>query len=77
MKDIKLLIAISIVAIVWGTTFLGIRVAVETIPGWFVAGIRQFIAGIIMFILLLYKKELKWKSIPKERKDLVYPCSSK
>ncbi len=60
MKDIKLLIAISIVAIVWGTTFLGIRVAVETIPGWFVAGIRQFIAGIIMLILLLYKKELKW-----------------
>ena len=60
MKDIKLLIAVTIVAIVWGTTFLGIRVAVETIPGWFVAGIRQFLAGIIMLIILLYKKELKW-----------------
>ena len=60
MKDIKLLIAVVLVAIVWGTTFLGIRVAVETIPGWFVAGIRQFIAGIIMLILLLFRKELKW-----------------
>ena len=60
MKDTKLLIAITIVAIVWGTTFLGIRIAVETIPGWFVAGIRQFLAGIIMLIILLYKKELKW-----------------
>ena len=60
MKDIKLLIAVCIVAIVWGTTFLGIRVAVETIPGWFVAGIRQFLAGIIMLIILLSKKELKW-----------------
>ncbi|WP_334124126.1 DMT family transporter [Empedobacter brevis] len=60
MKDIKLLIAILAVAIIWGTTFLGIRIAVETIPGWFVAGIRQFLAGIIMLILLLYKKELKW-----------------
>ncbi|WP_312557250.1 DMT family transporter [Empedobacter brevis] len=60
MKDLKLLIAILAVAIIWGTTFLGIRVAVETIPGWFVAGIRQFLAGIIMLILLLYKKELKW-----------------
>ncbi|MFV0210036.1 EamA family transporter [Empedobacter falsenii] len=53
MKDIKLLIAVCIVAIVWGTTFLGIRVAVETIPGWFVA-------GIIMLIILISKKELKW-----------------
>jgi len=60
LKDLKLLIAILAVAIIWGTTFLGIRVAVETIPGWFVAGIRQFLAGIIMLILLLYKKELKW-----------------
>ncbi|MDM1522574.1 EamA family transporter [Empedobacter sp. 225-1] len=60
MKDIKLLIAVCIVAIVWGTTFLGIRVAVETIPGWFVAGIRQFLAGIIMLIILISKKELKW-----------------
>lgn len=60
MKNIKLLIAVILVAIVWGTTFLGIRVAVETIPGWFVAGIRQFIAGIIMLIILLFRKELKW-----------------
>ncbi|MBF0597570.1 DMT family transporter [Faecalibacter rhinopitheci] len=60
MKDYKLLIAVLIVAIVWGTTFLGIRIAVETIPGWFVAGIRQFIAGIIMLIILMFRKELKW-----------------
>lgn len=60
MKDIKLIIAILLVAIVWGTTFLGIRIAVETIPGWFVAGIRQMIAGIIMMLILLYRKEMKW-----------------
>lgn len=48
------------VAIVWGTTFLGIRVAVESIPGWFVAGIRQFLAGLIMLIILVSRKELKW-----------------
>ena len=56
----KLIIAVILVAIVWGTTFLGIRVAVETIPGWFVAGIRQLIAGIIMMIILLFKNDLKW-----------------
>lgn len=60
MKDFKLTLAILTVAIVWGTTFLSIRVAVETIPGWFVAGIRQFLAAMIMLLILLYRKEFKW-----------------
>lgn len=59
-KDPKLALAIITVALVWGTTFLGIRVAVETIPPWFVAGIRQFLAGIILLIILLFTKNLKW-----------------
>ena len=60
MKDYKLTLAILTVAIVWGTTFLSIRVAVESIPAWFVAGIRQFLAGIIMLIVLLYRKQFRW-----------------
>ncbi|KQS89408.1 EamA family transporter [Chryseobacterium sp. Leaf394] len=60
MKDLKLTLAILTVAIVWGTTFLSIRVAVETIPGWFVAGIRQFLAAMIMLLILLYRREFKW-----------------
>ncbi|MCU7615717.1 EamA family transporter [Chryseobacterium sp. PBS4-4] len=60
MKDYKLIFAVLTVAIVWGTTFLAIRVAVETIPAWFVAGIRQFLAATIMLIILLYRNEFKW-----------------
>jgi drug/metabolite transporter (DMT)-like permease len=60
LKDYKLTLAILTVAIVWGTTFLSIRVAVESIPAWFVAGIRQFLAGIIMLIVLLYRKQFRW-----------------
>ncbi|MBB4805967.1 drug/metabolite transporter (DMT)-like permease [Chryseobacterium defluvii] len=60
MKDYKLILAIFTVAIVWGTTFLAIRIAVETIPAWFVAGIRQFLAAIIMFLLLIYRKQFRW-----------------
>jgi len=60
LKDYKLTLAVCTVAIVWGTTFLSIRVAVETIPAWFVAGIRQFLAAIIMFLILTYRKEFKW-----------------
>ena len=47
-KDFKLILAIITVAIVWGTTYLGIRVAVETIPPWFVTGIRQSIAALLL-----------------------------
>jgi len=60
LKDPKLIIAVLTVAIVWGTTFLGIRVAVETIPPWFVAGIRQLIAAGLLLIILLFSKQLKW-----------------
>ncbi len=59
-KDPKLALAIITVALVWGTTFLGIRIAVETIPPWFVAGIRQFLAGIILLVILLFRQKLKW-----------------
>ncbi|RYY10892.1 MAG: permease [Chitinophagaceae bacterium] len=60
--DLKLIGALSGVAILWGTTYLGIRIAVETIPGWYVASIRQFIAAFILFFFLLYSKQLRWVS---------------
>ena len=60
VNNIKLLIAIFIVAIVWGTTFLGIKIAVETIPPWFVTGLRQMLAGLILFFVLLLSKKLRW-----------------
>jgi drug/metabolite transporter (DMT)-like permease len=58
--DLKLIGALLAVAIVWGTTFLGIRVAVETIPPWFVAAMRQTLASSILLIILLRKNELRW-----------------
>jgi drug/metabolite transporter (DMT)-like permease len=58
--DYKLFFSLLTVGLVWGTTFLGIRVAVETIPPWFVTSIRQGLAGLIIMIILLFKKELQW-----------------
>lgn len=60
MKDSRLIIAVLVVAFVWGTTFLGIKIGVETIPPWFVAGLRQFLAAFILLIYLLFRNELKW-----------------
>lgn len=59
-KDVKLIAALFAIAIVWGTTYLGIRIAVHTIPAWFVAGFRQVVASSILLSILLYKKEFKW-----------------
>lgn len=69
--DYKLIIALAAVGIVWGTTFLGIKVAVETIPPWFVTSIRQGLAGLVMMTILLFKKELKWIGWENLKRQLV------
>lgn len=58
--DFKLIISLVIVGLVWGTTYLGIRVAVETIQPWFVTSIRQGVAATLVLVILLYKKQLIW-----------------
>lgn len=58
--DFKLIVALVAVAIVWGTTYLGIRIAVQTIPPWFVTAMRQSIASLILLVILLRKGELRW-----------------
>ena len=58
--DIRLILAVLTIAIVWGTTFLGIKIGVETIPPWFVAGLRQLLAAIILLLFLLARGQLKW-----------------
>lgn len=58
--DFKLILSMIIVGLVWGTTFLGISIAVETIPPWYSTTIRNFIAASIIFIILLFQKEFRW-----------------
>ena len=40
--------ALPVVYIVWGSTYLAIRVGVETIPPLLLAGVRYLIAGLIL-----------------------------
>lgn len=58
--DFKLLFCLFIVAVVWGTTYLGIRVAVETMQPWYITSTRQGLAALIVLAILLYKKQLAW-----------------
>jgi len=46
-------IAFVTVCIVWGTTYLGIHVALETVPVLLVAGLRWMFAGLVMSALML------------------------
>jgi drug/metabolite transporter (DMT)-like permease len=43
--------ALLVVYVVWGSTYLAIRVGVETIPPLLLAGVRYLIAGLILFPL--------------------------
>ena len=44
----RLLVAFACVYLVWGSTYLAIRIAIETIPPFLMAGIRFTVAGIIL-----------------------------
>ena len=46
-------LAFITVCVVWGTTYLGIRVALETVPVLLVAGLRWMFAGLVMSALML------------------------
>ena len=57
-------ICLLIVYLVWGSTYLAIRVGVETIPPLLMAAARNLVAGVIMFPLALRH----WRSAPLGRR---------
>ena len=52
-------VALWIVYIVWGSTYLGIELAGETIPAIFGAGVRFTIVGLIVFGLVIWRSGLR------------------
>ena len=53
----KLYLSIFCVGFFWGTTFLGIRIGVETIPPFLVSGMRNLVAGSLIMIYLFVAKK--------------------
>jgi drug/metabolite transporter (DMT)-like permease len=47
----RIIIAFTVLYLVWGSTYLGIRFAIETIPPFLMAGARFLLAGMIMFAI--------------------------
>jgi drug/metabolite transporter (DMT)-like permease len=62
-----IILAFAAIYTIWGTTYLGIRIAVETIPAFFMAGVRFLFSGLFIFIILRLRgvpapKRLHWPS---------------
>jgi drug/metabolite transporter (DMT)-like permease len=59
----KALGAWLMVCFIWGTTYLGIRVSLETMPPFLMAGIRWTVAGVLFTLLL----RASGRSLPSRR----------
>ncbi|MBP8942836.1 MAG: EamA family transporter [Saprospiraceae bacterium] len=57
-RDIKIIFAFASIYIIWGSTYLGIYYAIQSIPPLMMAGIRFVVVGIIWYLITkLYYKE--------------------
>src|SRR2546430_14890068 len=48
-KKISIVLAFAALYLIWGSTYLGILFAIQSIPPFLMAGSRFFLAGLIMF----------------------------
>lgn len=69
--DLKLSLALVSVAFFWGTTFLAIRIGVESVPPLLVTGIRNVIAGSILLGYLLFTKQFEKMDAARIRRNLI------
>ena len=65
---IRTILAFFAIYILWGTTFLAIRIAVEELPPLFAAGARFFIAGVVLYAFMRIKGDTaptakQWQSL--------------
>ncbi|HTO14299.1 MAG TPA: EamA family transporter [Edaphocola sp.] len=59
----KAWLALIFICLAWGTTYFGIKIALGAFPPFLMAGIRQFIAGLIIFLMAFSNKLKKDFSI--------------
>ena len=60
-RAVQSVLAFAAVYLIWGSTFLGIRVAIETIPPMIMAGLRWSVAGWLFYLFL------RWRGAPRPR----------
>ncbi len=63
-SSIQLFLAFFGIYVIWGSTYLGIRITLETMPPLLTAGLRFFIAGAILYA---FARWVKKESAPSKR----------
>jgi drug/metabolite transporter (DMT)-like permease len=63
----KIIAAFAAIYLIWGSTYLGIRIAIETIPPFLMGGVRFVIAGTVLFLWMRARGEprptlIQWRS---------------
>ena len=66
--------ALLVVYVVWGSTYLAIRVGVETIPPLLLAGVRYLIAGLILFPIALRTGTPELRAADRPRRPAWIAC---
>jgi drug/metabolite transporter (DMT)-like permease len=61
-----LVLAFAAIYLIWGSTYLGIRVTVETMPPWLMAAARFVVAGTLLFTYLKMRGA-GWPTAPQWR----------
>src|SRR3984957_1419150 len=50
--DVRVLLAFAAIYVLWGSTYLAIRIAVQQVPPLFAAGVRFFLAGTLLYAVM-------------------------
>src|SRR5579862_9631620 len=66
--DLRVLLAFTAIYVLWGATFLAIRIAVLDVPPFFSSGVRFFIAGALLYLFMRLRGQpspsaMQWRSI--------------
>jgi drug/metabolite transporter (DMT)-like permease len=51
-KHLAIILSLVALYFLWGTTYLGMRIALQSFPPFLMAGLRFLLAGILMFVFL-------------------------
>src|ERR1700676_4970620 len=66
-KKISVILAFAGIYLIWGSTYLGILFAIQSIPPLLMAGTRFFLAGIIFYVVARMRRAprprpIEWRS---------------
>jgi drug/metabolite transporter (DMT)-like permease len=58
-KSTLIILSFAAIYLIWGSTYLGIRIGIESFPPLLLAGVRHFFTGLILYPILRWKTEVR------------------